>query len=334
MLNANRVTLFVAMAAATLSLVAPTQAGAALPASQIPDLVQPSNGINLGSTSFYDGFSTLQPGVTVLGYLRENVMNSITGSDGQDSPAFKDPSIKITTAVMQISAVTPISLDGNALGFDVLLPVTRIQSHFGSGGRQLAANSTSFADLTFGPFIQFKPIIADGHPVASFRVAFDLIAPTGGFDRTKDLNQGSGYWSLNPYVAWTVLPAEGWEVSGRTQYLYNFKTDNISNAPTIPSFTFNDGQAGQVLYSSFTVSREMEKGFSAGLNGFVVEQLNNDRINGISLPDTRHRALYLGPGLHFDRLPDWGLNLNVYMPISTHNYATGPQFNVQFIRPL
>jgi hypothetical protein len=334
MQNTNRMTMFAAAAALSFMLTTPQQAAADLPASQIPDLVQPTNNINLGSTSFYDGFSTLQPGVTFLGYVRHSMLDSMTDADGHESAAFQNPNIKVTTLLSQLSVVAPVDLDGNALGFDLLLPLIRMDSSFGQGGRQLADNGTSWGDLTFGPFIQFKPIMANGHPVASFRVALNVIAPTGAFDHNKDLNQSSGYWSVNPYVAWTVLPAEGWEISGRTQYLYNFKTNNIPNAPVIPKFTFKDGQAGELLYSSFTVSREVDRGIALGLNGFVVEQLNNDKINGISLPDTRRRALYAGPGLHVDRLPGWGVNVNLYLPVSTRNYATGTQLNVQFIWPL
>ena len=203
------------------------QSAASLPASQIPDLVVPTNGINLGNTSFYDGFSTLNPGLTVLEYVRENHFTSITGTNGSASSKFSYPRIDVLTSVTQFSAVAPISLDGNALGADVLLPVTHINSRFGSSGQQLTDNGTALGDLTFGPFVQFKPIMYGGRPIASFRIAFDAIAPTGGFDKNRDLNQSSGYWSLNPFVAWTILPGKGWEISGRAQYLYNFKTSNI-----------------------------------------------------------------------------------------------------------
>lgn len=310
------------------------QSATSLPASAIPDLVVPPNGINLGSSSFYDGFSTLDPGVTVLQYVRHNDLNTIKDANGHASSAFVDPQINVTTSVTQISIVSPLHLAGGVLGFDVLLPVTRIDSRFGSGGTQLRDNGTGIGDLTFGPFIQFKPFMSHGHPVASIRVALDAIAPTGDFNRYRDLNQGSGYWSFNPYLAVTVLPAKGWELSARVQYLYNFKTTKIPNAPEIPGFAFEDGRAGQLIYSNFDVSREIVRGVAIGVNGFAVQQLDNDKINGISLPDTKRSAVYVGPGIHIDRLPKFAVNANVYLPVTTRNYATGPQLNVQFILPI
>ena len=316
------------------ALASPVMAQATLRPSDIPDLVTPPNGLNLGSTSFYDGFSTLQPGVTVLEYLQQDHSTSITNAQGKDSANFDHPRIDSTVLLNHLSVATPFKIGGNVLGFDVLLPITRLSSSFGPRGMQLVDNGTNIGDVTFGPFIQFKPIMGKKGPVASFRFAVDVIAPTGGFDRKRDLNQSSGYWSVNSYLAWTILPAKGWEVSGRTQYLYNTSTSNIANAPTIPGFSFRNGQAGQLFYSNFTVSREVSRGVSFGLNGYGVQQLNNDKINGISLPDTERSALYMGPGLHIDRQPRWILNANVYLPVMTKNYATGPQFNVQIILPL
>jgi hypothetical protein len=310
------------------------QSSSSLPASQIPDLVTPTNGINLGNTSFGDGFSTLKPGVTVLQYLRYSDSNSMTDANGNESSAFRNPRIKVVTSVTQLSIATPWSIDGNRIGFDVLLPVTSINGKFDPGGTQLRDNGTAIGDVTFGPFIQFKPLLRHGRPVASFRVAVDAIAPTGGFDRNVGLNQGSGYWSINPFVAWTVLPAKGWDISGRTQYLYSFKTTRIAGAPTIPGFTFSDGQAGQLLYTNYSVSRDVARGISIGAAGYAVQQLDNDRINGIRLPDTKRSALYIGPGIHIDRLPKWSVNANLYLPVTTRNYANGPQLNLQVIIPV
>lgn len=329
----------VASCAAVFAAVIGPQAASAqssgnVAAVSLPDLVVPTNGINLGSTSFYDGFSAAKPGVTVLQYVRFNDLNAITDANGDDSVAFRNPRINVTTSVTQLSVATPYTIGGHTLGFDVLVPVTHIDSKFGASGMQLSDNGTALGDITFGPYIQFRPVMRGPRPVASIRVALNAIAPTGGFDRSRDLNQGSGYWSINPYVAWTVLPVPGWEVSGRTQYLYNFRTSRIANPPTIPGFAFRDGQAGQLVYTNLTASREVSRGVAFGVNGFLVQQLDNDRINGTRLPDTKRSAAYVGPGVHIDRLPGFAINANLYLPVSTRNYATGPQLNLQVILPI
>ncbi|MGN7998964.1 SphA family protein [Sphingomonas sp. 22176] len=319
---------------AAINGTASAQSSAGLPASQIPDLVTPPNGINLGATSFGDGFSTLKPGVTLLQYLRYNDSNSITDKNGNESSVFRNPRIKVATLINQVSIATPWAIDGNRIAFDLMLPITSIDGSFDAGGRQLVDNGTSVGDLTFGPSIQFKPILKHGHPVASFRVALNAIAPTGGFNRHRDLNQSSGYWSLNPFVAWTVLPAKGWDISGRLQYLYNFKTTRIANAPTIPGFTFRDGQAGQLLYTNYSVSRDVGRAVSVGVAGYAVQQLDTDRISGIRLPDTKRSAFYVGPGFQINRLPRFDLTVNLYLPVTSRNYANGPQLNFLVVIPV
>ncbi|MFN7130191.1 MAG: transporter [Brevundimonas sp.] len=322
------------MMAAGLSLSAYGASAQTLPASEIPGLVGPPNGINLGSTSFYDGFSTLKPGWTALAYLRYETNDAITNVKGDDDPAFDDPQVDVTTLIAHLSFLTRAKVAGGALGFDVIVPMTNIDADFGPAGRQLADNGVGFGDLTFGPFLQFAPMIRQGRPVASARIALNVVAPTGDVDESRDLNQGSGAWSINPYVAWTVLPAPGWEVSGRAQYLYAFETDKIPNPPAIPGFAFENGQGGQLIWTNFALSREVSRGFSVGLNGYALQQINEDRINGIDIPDTKRQALFVGPGIHLERLPVGVLNLNLYFPVHVENMTSGPRLNAQFIRPV
>lgn len=311
-----------------------TASGQTVARPDSPDLVVPTNGINLGITSFYDGFSADRPGVTLLQYVRINNLNAIKDRDGNKSAAFQRPRINTATSITQLSLATPYTIDGNRLALDLLVPITHIDSRFGSEGLQLSDNGTGLGDIIFGMSVQFKPVMRGPRPIASVRVALNAIAPTGGFSRTRDLNQSSGYWSVNPYVAWTVLPAPGWEISGRTQYLYNFSTKRISNPPNIPNLTIRDGQAGQLVYTNLTASREVTRGMSLGINSFLVQQINENRLNGQDLPGTKRSAIYAGPGVHLNASPDIIVNANLYLPISVRNYPAGPQINFQIIKPI
>lgn len=310
------------------------RAQAGPPASALPNLVTVPDSVNLGATSFYDGFTTLNPGVTYIGYLRQNRLTAITDRNGDDVTAFRDPRIDVTTFVSQLSIASPLEIGGNRIGLDILVPITRIDASFGSGGPQLRDNGTAIGDITVGPFIQFKPILSGGRPIASVRASASVFLPSGSFDESRDINQSTGYRSASAYVSATVLPAPGWEISGRLNYAYNFETSNIPNLPPIPGFTFDDAKAGDLVYGSFTVSREISRGVSVGLNGFGLQQLADNRLNGITLADTKRSALYVGPGIHIDRLPGWGINANLYLPLGTENYTEGPQFNLMVIYPL
>jgi hypothetical protein len=284
-----------------------------------PDVVKLPAGINLGSSGFYDGFGSTDPGWTSINFLRWNDFTSIKDGSGQNSPLFVDPHIDAVSSLFQAIYVPPIQVPNGAIAFEVLLPIVDFQSHFNAPGMVLQDNGLNFGDMTFGAAYQSKPISLWRQSVLSWRVDLDITAPTGGFDSTKDINQSSAFWSLSPYLAVTLLPIPKWEISARFNYIYNFSTSRGSDPPQIPGFVFRNGQAGQAGWINFASSYEVIEGVRPGLNGFWLQQLTNDSTNGISLPGTLVEELYLGPGL------DWQINkknianFNVYLPISAKN---------------
>jgi hypothetical protein len=296
-----------------------------------PDVVKLPSGINLGSSSFYDGFGSATPGWTSLDYVRWNDFNSIKDGTGKNSPLFVDPRINAITNIFQLVYASPIPVPNGAISFEAILPLVDLQSHFNEPGAVLQNNGLNVGDLTFGVAYQSKPIPLGSQSVLSWRADLDVSAPTGGFDGNKDINQSSGFWSLEPYLAVTLLPAPKWEISARFNYVYNFSTSRGSDPPQFPGFVFRDGQAGQAGWINFASSYEVIEGVRPGLNGFWLQQFNNDSTNGISVPGTRVEELYLGPGLNWQINKANTTNFNIYLPVSAKNVPAGPQFNILYI---
>ena len=186
-------------------------------------------GINLGFTSFFDGFGRNEEGFTYLLYANYAMADQINDDDGKPQPYFNDPQINAFVLINQLVYVLPEKLfnDSAHLGFDFILPVVAFDTSFAppppSPGVRLKDNGIGLGDITFGPLLQFRPIIAGGRPVFSTRIEFDVIVPTGKYDPDNDINQSSNFTSLNPYWAATVLPLPHLELSWRLHYLYNFK---------------------------------------------------------------------------------------------------------------
>ena len=195
-----------------------------------PTVSQPS-GINLGGTSFYDGFAG-PPGLTHQTYLKFSTSSSIRDNGGKDNRNFDNPKINVITLINQFSYYSPDTIGGGThLGWSLLVPVVSLDGDFGDNGVKLKDNGVGLGDVTVGPQIQFDPIVnAEGRPVFVQRVAFDTILPTGKYDKHKDLNPGSNYFSFNPYWAATWMPAPRWEMSWRLNYLYNFKNDDPASS--------------------------------------------------------------------------------------------------------
>ena len=317
---------------AAVSFCARACAATAVPSVPVqPDLVtEPA--VNLGLTSFYDGFGKSTPGWVFIDYGRWQHLTSISDSKGNEAAGLSDPDIEALFDVLQFVWVAPLHVPGGGVGWDVLLPLVDLSSSFTQPGGNLRANGFATGDLNWGPFYQASPVKLFGH-LFSWRAEFDVISPSGGFDPTRDIEQSSGFWSINPYVALTYLPSDGWEMTARLWYLYNFATDKIPNPPADAVPAIRTGQAGDAAWANFAASYALSEPLSLGLNGYYFQQLDDDRINGQLLAHSIKNQLYLGPGLHWEITKANILNVNLYLPVTTHGVANGPQLGFQFIHP-
>ena len=227
-------------------------------------------GINLGATTFNDGFGRMDPGWTSIQLLQFKHNTRFYTNTGAQSSAFKDAQLNAFVWMPQLAYTSPIQVLGGALGFTAMLPVTSLNAHsteFNPYAPTLSARS-GFGDITFGPYLQMAPVIHNGRPVFVQRFEFDVIAPTGAYDPNKLVNPSSGFWSLNPYWSGTILPTPETEVSVRMHYLYNMKNTNpgINNPFQVPGIV--NFQAGQAVWANFTASYKLLPSLKVGLNGF------------------------------------------------------------------
>ncbi|MFY9745025.1 MAG: transporter [Acidobacteriaceae bacterium] len=337
----GRFTQFLLLTISTAVLLAPLQANAQ---SSLPDVVKPPSGINLGSTSFYDGFGRTRPGVTVLEYFRWAHIAEISGATGSENPIFTAPRINAFPDLMQVIVATQWRPFGGTAGFSVLVPLVELQSSFAPDSpKTLSNNGFGVGDIIAGPIWQSKIFDGEGakdssprpasrrNPYFAYRFQFLVQVPNGSFDPTKSLNQGSGYWALAPYIAATFLPVRGLEMSTRLHYQYNLATDKIPNPPPIPHLTYTSGQAGQLLYDNYTTSYRFTRKLYMGANAYGLYQLSPDKTNGVNVGGARETQFYLGPGGGYDFPRSNTLNVNLYLKMEAHNTASGPSLQLLFI---
>lgn len=308
--------------------------------------LQPA-GINLGGTSFLDGFGRNQGGFTYLAYFQWAMARAINDDDGEPQPYFNEPSIDVFVLINQLAYTVPQGLfdDAAHAGMNFLVPVIMFDSSFAPAppfpGVQLKDNGIGIGDLTLGPFLQFRPIEAGGRAVFSHRFEIDLIAPIGKYDPDIDINQSSNFVSIVPHWAATVLPLPGLELSARLHYLYNFanvrpalgRLYGLQVPPAVKS-----AQAGQAGWVNFAASYEILEGFRLGANGYYFHQLNLDlwRMQdgssnpGVQFADTGKARLFaLGPGVMWAPADHDKLFANFYFQTMAYNQ---PQANVLNLR--
>jgi len=321
----------------TVLMLAGMLAGTGAHAQAVPDTVKPPGGGNYGSTSFYDGFGRTTAGFTLLQYFTWEAINTIDSYNGKppvvDLPngphdVFVAPRINAYVSLTQVSYTTnwhPFGGDG--VGFSIAVPLVDLNFHEDPGSlAHLKANGFAVGDTVFGPIYQSRIYKDHGRPEFAWRFQLIILAPTGGFNRHSAINQGCGYWAINPYISTTWAPTPYVEFSTRFNYQYNFRTGNLALAPG-----FTNGQAGQIIYDNFDASYKITKKFELGVNGYFIDELTYDQTDGIVVAHSLENDVYVGPGFRYAFSPTSALNVNVYLPVEAHNESVGPKFNMQFI---
>lgn len=289
---------------------------------QVPSVTEPQ-GINLGITSFFDGFSG-PPGFSYLGVARYTSATSIRDNNGDSVAAFRSPRADTFSIANHLSYTSPLHFLGATLGFNAILPIIWLRGKTDQPGATLVGNGTALGDLTFGPQLQFAPVIGDGgRPVFVQRFELDVIAPTGQYKHNADLNQSSGFFSINPYWAASIFPAPKVEVSWRLHYLYNLKNhDPASSYPiAFQGMPVDTTQAGQAAWVNFAASYEITPSIHLGVNGYYFRQFTDDRVNGTSLAGSREQVLGIGPGLFWQLTKTRALWINTYTETAVRNRA-------------
>jgi hypothetical protein len=299
----------------------------------LPDTVAPPKALNLGTTSFFDGFGRTTEGWTWLQYGRYEDIDRITTYQGHDSPYFQGTHIEVLAALTQFSYTSgwhPFGGDG--VGFSAAISLTDLNASFAATSPlKLASNGIGLGDLVWGPIYQSRTYKQDGRAAFAWRFQLIILSPVGSFNTRDAVNQSAGYWAINPYVSFTYLPTSRLEISSRFNYQYNFPSTKFASPPPIPGLAYVSGQAGAIIYDNFDSSYQISDKIHLGINGYVLDELTPDRTNGRIVPHSRVSEVSVGPGLRyvFDRSS--ALNVNVYLPVESANGSPGPKLNLQFV---
>ena len=268
--------------------------------------------VNLGDTSFEDG-------IAFPGWLTEETIGYYHSGQFNDHRGEKIPgSNRLTTvsATTHIAYLSKYKLFGGFYGAEILLPLADadVDTSFGPKDRERGVG-----DLIVSPFIlQWTDHKLFGMPYFH-RFVFDMTLPTGSYDRNRPVNVGSNLVSVNPYYAFTILPTEKLELSARLHYLWNSENDKPfvgAGAGTV--------QPGQAFHANYAASYEVVKGVRFGVNGYVLQQLTEDKVDGHSQANSEERVFGIGPGIKLDsRSSGVSLYVNSYFETGAENRPEG-----------
>ena len=277
-------------------------------------------GLNLGSTSFYDGSpAPAGPGWYLEEYLTYSRASRFNDANG-NKLALPKQDVEVVAPTTQIIYVGQPLANGAMPGFTVInTSLAHVDVDDGLHNAALSSRA-GFGDVVVGPFLQLPTLNrADGSPLLTQRVEVDVAIPVGAYDRKRSINPGSNFWSFNPYYAATYWFNPKWSASGRFMYLWNGKNDQ-------PSASFGDvsyTQAGQALHANLTLQYAIDQQLSVGLNGYWLKQITDTEVEGHAVSGRREKVWAIGPGLVYAFNKENVLSVNAYFEQEAQNRTQG-----------
>lgn len=272
--------------------------------------------VNLGSTSFLDGVGG--PGVLLQETFSFYSSDTIADSDGHVLPVPGE--IESIASTLLIARLTERKVLGGYYGYEVLVPVVKLDI-FGM-------RETGIGDIGVSPFmIQWVDSRLFGRPYLH-RLNFFFNLPTGGYDSGNAVNIGSNTLSFNPYYAATLQVSERIEVSTRAHYLWSGENDSPNLLEGVEST-----QSGQAFHINLSGSYSMGENFRFGVSAYMLEQLNDHKINGRDLANSKERVFAIGPALGYYN-GKFTINFNAYFESGAENRPEGSRYHLRIAKVL
>jgi hypothetical protein len=278
--------------------------------------------VNLGLTSFFDGALPSGPGLYYQNYVEYYTTGRFNDAQGNALGPPKQ-SLDIIADINQFTYYFRGTVGPGRLAIDVVIPTVALANvQDGRGGAVLQAR-TGLGDIFFAPIYQFEPIKGPWHTTLLQSFEFDVLAPTGAYDRRIAINPGNNAWGIDPFYSFTFLPIPKLSLTSRIHYLYNF-----ANSAPEAAFgqTAHEIRAGQAFHVNFSAGYAVTRKFTAGLNGYYFIQTTDTQINDVDAPGRRERVLGVGPGIFYTMSKDTFIVANAYVETEVRNKTQGDRF--------
>ena len=264
--------------------------------------------VNLGDSNFEDGFAG--QGWLFEEFPEANVASALKDSNGNTVPGSNRVTAYITNT--HVAFVSNKRVLAGLLAGEVLQPLADLDVQLANGP---SSRVRGFGDLDFGPGIQWTPKKI-GEGILAQRFVFIVSVPTGTYSDKRAVNIGNHFVFVNPYYAITYERKKV-EASARVHYLWN-----SANSDPFVGLDIRTMRPGQAFHVNYATSYEVLKNVRIGFNGYWLQQLTDDRINKLTVPQSRERTVGLGPGLQLSGRDIW-FRLNAYMETDVRNRPSG-----------
>lgn len=279
-------------------------------------------GVNLGFTNILDGGPVRpHPGVYWLQYTEYYHAHKFLNSEGMLLDGIPSPSLNVWVTVLEFVYQFEKELFfGGVPGFGLTLPIV-LSSKIQPNGLGITDRGMGLGNLSVGIYSQWGAIMRNDNPFFIHRLEFDINFPAG--KKNSVVNQiasGSNFFFYDLYWAATLYFAPRTGLSWRAYYLWNSK-DKILRT-----------KAGDAFFVNYSLEYELFPKFYMALVGYYLQQIHNDKTDGLEIPDSRERIFGMGPGIAYFFSPDDILFSNVCGEFGVRNRPQGVNFILRFVK--
>ena len=232
-----------------------------------------------GGTAYPDGTESFLTGAMPPPGRYAVVYNQIYRADqfNHPHPVFNDFKLDTWATVLRGIYVSDQTFFGAHWGMHAF--VISADAEIQLGGTQ--DSKRGVGDLIVDPFLL-------GWHVGNWHVAtgLDIYIPIGSYKKTALANIGRNYITLQPVLATTYLNPQGYEISSKWMYDYNFENKDT------------DYTSGQALHVDYLIGRHFGP-WAVGLGGYGYQQLSKDKGAGAIFGDFKGQAWSTGPQLRY-----------------------------------
>lgn len=280
--------------------------------------------INLGGSSFLDGGPLRQiPGYYFQWITQDYDTHKFLDNNGDSLCGNVCPHFNEWANSFQLIYLSQTNVLGlGNFGWDVTLPFvfhSKIQPNL----LGITTSGGGVGDLALGAYIQAQPIFRGDRPLYVHRFEFVASFPTGEDKRPLlNINPGNGVFYINPYWAATLYFTPRFSFTWRLHYLWVSEHHKIHF------------KAGDAIHANFTLEYALRPRFYLGLNGYFLEQIKDNRLFGIDIPDSRERVLALGGGFLYALKRRFAALIigNLYFETLVRNRIKGMKFVFRYYR--
>lgn len=248
--------------------------------------------------------------------------------DGQGSKV-KDTRVSVWYSAFRYVRMTGKQWLGADYGWQLIVPV--VHQDMRMGGR--SARRTDVADITLNPLI-----LSWHRQHVHWVVGLDINAPTGHYKSRDNLRSpGVNYWAVEPLVAVSWLPGNGWETSAK--FMYNIKDKNRSYRAT-PASRKQSYHSGQEFHVDYLLGKQTGR-WGMGIAGYYLKQTTADRVDGQVVPASpawsrgrKGRVFAYGPSISYSSGKGTSLSLQWNHETRVRNRVGGERISLKLVTPL